>query len=427
MKLRINNGSKRLLVISILTFGVVLLTGNLFGVNTSRITDLLGLFFFFINDVNGIIVLLCFLIPLNTGITKLYIFFFAVLFIIFKEKKVKFNILILFVSISLYEYIMSFTVNGFDIKYYFTYISILFILIYILFKEDGINARACCYAFIAGSALLLLCVLLTAFQKYGVSQVLSGMVRIGVYGEAELLESATIISDNANNLGYYSSIAITLAILLIKKTDKKTKTLLMISIIINTVGGVFTLSRSWVLVSLIGLVLSVLFGYEVKSKIAISIGLFISLYLVYQVLLTQTNVMQAMIDRIFLSEGRQSFAENDRFKLINEYWDFLRNNPTRIWTGTGAMMYKEICRCSNSLHSGAQQILISYGIPGCIVFAYILFYPIISWFKTHKFKIHHIIPILTVVVFTQTIQFLNPYILMLPYAVGICYMRIIEN
>ena len=41
----------------------------------------------------------------------------------------------------------------------------------------------------------------------------------------------------------------------------------------------------------------------------------------------------------------------------------------------------------------------------------------------NKVKLIYWLPIIVVVAFTQTIQFLNPYMLMLPYAIGVYALR----
>ena len=104
--------------------------------------------------------------------------------------------------------------------------------------------------------------------------------------------------------------------------------------------------------------------------------------------------------------------------------EFLWNNPSRLIFGTGSIFYRQVCNLSHSMHNGVQQILVSYGILGFIPMLVVLIRPIIKYFKKNKFELLKLLPILAVFMFIQTIQFLNPNNLLLPYAVAVLCMRI---
>ena len=92
----------------------------------------------------------------------------------------------------------------------------------------------------------------------------------------------------------------------------------------------------------------------------------------------------------------QAFAGNFRYWLI----------------GTGTIEYQRTLAISNSMHNATQQVLICYGIPGCVIFLYLMLAPVL---RLGKKRMLYWLPFIGAIVFVQSIQFILPCTLMLQY------------
>ena len=91
--------------------------------------------------------------------------------------------------------------------------------------------------------------------------------------------------------------------------------------------------------------------------------------------------------------------------------------------GTGVTGYKEITGIYHGLHNMFQQVYLSYGIVLGSAFLYGIFAPI----RIRKFEIKKWIPFIAIMLFVQTIQFINPAALMLPYVIAVYTLNLEEN
>ena len=114
-----------------------------------------------------------------------------------------------------------------------------------------------------------------------------------------------------------------------------------------------------------------------------------------------------------------------RSVLFARYMDAFLANPRLYFTGTGVTSYKEITGIYNSMHNATEQILVCYGIFGSILFFIGLLTPIVRCLRKNKdlWKMK-ILPFFAVVLFIQTIQFVNPDMLMMPYVIAVYCLRI---
>ena len=212
-----------------------------------------------------------------------------------------------------------------------------------------------------------------------------------------------------------------MGVLLLRQAKMSSKFLLVLALAVNILVGAFTISRTWILLTIVGVSLAFLFGYRGAQRIALFASFGIILILLVIVLLETSDIQQAFSNRF------DTVSEDTRMSLLGEYMDFLWKNPLRLIFGTGALYYKEISGCSNSLHCGSQQILVSYGIMGVLFWLWLMISPIRRYLLNHKFEFRAILPVLIVVVYTQTIQFINPYMLVMPYMVAVCFMKTLKS
>lgn len=403
------------IVILILT--IILFSGNVALFNTSKIVDIFCLVSFPFLDISGLMMVVAFLTPINSGITVLYIFGYIALLILAKDSKLNVKILLSVFALAIYELLFSASMPEFSGTSFFTYIIVFFLFVYGMNKPN-MNYKRICFAYIAGVVLLLVTVFVTASQTHTLEAILSGGVRIGVHGEQDVLGgNIALMTDNANNLGYHSCTAIVMSILLLSKAKMSTKIALTIAITINVFIGAFTISRTWFLLTAIGVILVFLFGYHGVHRIILLISLGIVLVAIIT-LLGATNILDAFFARF------DQISEDARTQLLQEYLGFLWQNPSRFLFGTGALYYKEVCMADEAIHTGSAQILVSYGLLGALFWLWLLLSPITSHLRTKKIEFRALIPLLVVIAFTQTIQFINPYMLMMPYMIAICFMKI---
>jgi hypothetical protein len=123
-------------------------------------------------------------------------------------------------------------------------------------------------------------------------------------------------------------------------------------------------------------------------------------------------------------QGNFDTAGN-RTLLFKEYSEFMSLHSEYILTGTGAIYYKDIAQCSNSCHNAFQQIYVAYGVLGCVFFISAFFMSIHKRASSCSFM--NYVPFIFAIFFIQSIQFLNPFYLMLPVALtSVAYKMSIE-
>lgn len=409
-----------LMIATIALFGIVIYGGNVLTINTSKITDLICLVAFTFMPISSVVCSICFLIPLHSGITGLYIYGYAVLMILFKSKKLKMKMIVPLLIIVGYEIIMMMFVETAQFNYIIVYALTVFLLLYMMNTEE-VDYKAACISYICGTIMLLICIFTTAIQNYSLELVLSGEVRIGQYEGIEGIGNVAVVTENANAMAYYSLVAIIVALSMIKKVKSRGKILLTAAMLVLTVIALFSVSRTFVLVLVIMLLLSALSSFNFKQRVKFLAIIALALAIIIPYLQEKTQILDAFIVRF----EDDSFATGTgRVNIVFDYMKFLWENPARLFFGTGAVFYKNVCNLGHSLHSGTQQIFVSYGVLGFLPMMLVLFSPIIDFFKKNKFKFAKLLPVLTVILFTQSIQFLNPNNLMLPYAVAIMCMKI---
>ena len=412
--------SSFLLKVTIALLGIVIYGGNVMTVNTSKITDIICLAAFTAMPISGIVSAICFLVPLHSGITGLYIYGYAVLMILIKSQKLQRKIIIPLVIIIVYELVMMMFAGMAQINGIVVYALTVFLLLYMM-NTDRADPKVACISYICGTVLLLLCVFTTAIQNSSLNMVLSGAVRIGQYEGLENLGQIAVVTENANALAYYALVAIMMAFGMVKKVKMSAKILLIAAIVFSTVIALFTVSRSFVIFFVVMVVLFYFTNQNLKQKLKVLavIGLVLAVTIPY--LYQKTQIFSAFTERF---EDESMVTGTGRTDIFLEYMNYLLNNPLRLLFGTGSVFYRNVCNLSHSMHNGTQQILVSYGALGFIPVLMVLFDPVRDYFKNNKFELARLLPLIAVILFTQTIQFLNPNNLMLPFAIAVLYMKI---
>lgn len=412
--------SSLLMIFTIAALGIVIYFGNLLTINTSKITDLICLVSFPFLPVSSIVSSICFLIPLHSGITGLYVYGYAVLMLLIKTKTFKIKAILPMIVIVLYEMAMMLLAGSQQIMHIVVYALAIFLLLYIMNTEEA-NPEEACFSYICGTLVLLISIFTTAIQNNSLEMILTGTVRIGSYEGIEEIGQVAVVTENANAMAYYALVAIMIAFGLIKNASFRGKIFLLFSMLISTFIALFTVSRTFAVALVVMLALASMTNYNLTQRLKVFIIIFVILFLTVPFLLRETEIYDAFLARF---EEDDLTSDTGRSKIFKDYMDFLWNNPLRMIFGTGAVFYREVCNLKRSMHNGTQQILVSYGLLGFIPMLSVLFSPVTDYFKKNKFKLAKLIPLISVIAFVQTIQFLNPNNLMLPFAIAILYMKI---
>ena len=90
--------------------------------------------------------------------------------------------------------------------------------------------------------------------------------------------------------------------------------------------------------------------------------------------------------------------------------------------------YKEVCKQRNSIHNGTQQIYVCYGSMGIIIYLVVIVIFKRRYIKkSSNLRIQNFIPLFACFLFDQSIQFLLPFVLMLPFVASVLPLRLKDD
>ena len=360
---------------------------------------------------------ICFLLPLMSGLPSTYVLLLIVIVYIIEGKFNKYSIGISFFII-LIELINCLRIEAsFDsnvIK------QILFMIVFFLMIYDHtkINYLNCMKMFFYGT--LLVCFIIITYSIMRAPNDWLYLFSKGWYrfGDVALEEvSSMTLRLNSNSLAYISLAGLMVGLVIIQYI-KENKFIFKIGLLFLFVSGLLSLSRSWILVLLI---IFVLYGLSLlKSKVSIKsifkIVVFFILFssFIFFLYVNMGEIIEGFSTRLM---RKDIIGGNGRINLSLEYIDaYLQADFFTILFGSGASNYKIIYNMMESIHAGFLQIIVCYGIIGGLFFILFMFLPL---FNNRKTRFLYYLPLLSVLLFTQTIQFINPPYLMMPYIVAI--------
>lgn len=185
------------------------------------------------------------------------------------------------------------------------------------------------------------------------------------------------------------------------------------------IGGAITISRTWAIMVVLILVL---FVFRSINKPVVWIGsIAIVLCIIYFDLIPE-SFMKSFVNRF---SERNLGSGGGRVELFDEYNNFLYENPSYLIFGISVLGYKEVAyKIWNSTHNGIQQIYLCTGVVGFVIFilAAVMFYR--EFIANTHGPMYRWMPFLIAVLFLQTLQFLNPHILMLPLVMTAFILKI---
>lgn len=359
-----------------------------------------------------------FCFPLTCGIPG-YIMTLSFIFLIIKRRKINIRQLLPILIVTL--------LVGFNWGVYgeqsnlpnlLSFISFVSIFFYFMHLDDNYVRRDSVdlikyYSF--GIIFTLGVVLFNMIIQYGFDSILTGTLRSGALGVVDNDASAMKghLAVNANTMAYYalSVFSSTFVLLLYRKGTSK---MWLVIMLLALVLGLFSFSRTYIAcVTLVMLIYFTMSNFKSRLRFVLVVALLFVL-----IITLFPDVLDAFIESFLGRFDEDNLAtaggRTILFKGYNELWS---SNIIYIIFGVGVWGEVNIW----SMHSGFQQLYVCLGLVG--TFTYLLSF--IIYFNRNKTNSYLLLlPFFITFVFNQSIQFLAPYSLMLPYIPTLYMMKI---
>jgi O-antigen ligase len=382
---------------------------------------------FLLQSRSSIIAFLCFLFPLSWGLPGTYIYVLGLFSVLFRMKgKLKFNQFFIPFIIVFMEIVLCIGYPDFSITSaigYFARIFILFILI--LDTNEDIDYLHAITMFVVGTTSFISIIFIATLQEASIEWFLTGHARFGEMREfVDISDDVLALSTNVNYIAYYAILSISCLLLLLSKSKKWRG--LLLSILIYTIFiAALTFSRAYILS--LGMVLFLYFIYMQRNRNKNFSFIFLSILLLIIGIVYINNNPQYLEKYLGRFGNSRGFEDDSRLIVMKNYFGFLFDHPIRLIFGTGTMSYKYVIGLPTAMHNGTQQILVSYGIVGFSIFIGAIVKAFKLAIRGRLTNLLYFLPLITIVVFIQTIQFLSPHELLLTLIVGIFAIKTAEK
>lgn len=413
----------------ILTVLILLIINYVFSVSLNEFVYVV--FFsvlFSLSRKENIIEMLCFFFPLSPLISSVtYIWLIVLAIMVVKSgliiKKSRSLIILFFVVLELvahYLYGIS------DTNRMGGYLLCMAVMIYLIYEDDPCIDYENCLILYSWGAFSLCAFYLENAMAHSPSgwmaMMAAGSLRIG--GVVHSAFEGMTIDINANTLAYLALTGTVTSIVLFRNKailNDLHRILFIFQMIFVTVIGALTVSRSWLLVIAICAILLYMSQKKTKNTMLKYLLIILLIILSGAVIFSQGNnfIVNAFVKRFTNGEMKTGAG---RTEIFEQYMTLFWADDRFIWLGTGVTDYREVINMWQSMHMGLQQILICLGVPGAIVFLISVIKPVAFAIK-ERLSLLYWIPFVAIVLFTQTIQFLNPWLIMLPYVIGVYTLK----
>jgi len=357
------------------------------------------------------------------GLPGTYIMPIALVLLILKKGTLDLKRFLMLSAILVLELVASFWYPKWDIKAIVQYFSFAGVMIYLSHDKTEMDYLLGIKMFLLGVTLLNGVIVVSGIMTAPLDWLASfakGWFRFGdIHVNAN---SGMVLSLNANSMAYYSVTGMCCGILLSEKTNGVSRFWNLLLTAFCVVSGFLTVSLTWMLVAA-----GCVFLY-IASKIRSPRTLTLLVALI-TVLLTATTVFlarnpdlwQGFITRL---NGEDVSGGNGRIDILMDYMKLLLDNSRWFFFGTGVTQCYDVVGAVKAMHNGTQQILVCCGLVGFVIYMVILIGAVTKACGRKKLPMVYWLPLISVVVFVQSIQFLNPMILVLPYVIGIYGLKI---
>ena len=406
----INTQTHKYLFLSLVITCLVLVARDVFlyEVPNTILLVVLGVLMF-IMPYTTLVSFIYFMIPLTCGIPG-YMMLLAIVMLVVKGKSWTSRQLFPVIIVGILEVINEFgrTPDTMGVLSFMSFIAVFFYLLNLDGRKVDNGQNVIC--FIVGVAFTIGVVYYNMLSQYGIEGLLTGYYRSGALGsvdnDAELMKGH--LAANANTIAYYAICAISTAIVCIKSLPYN-KWLMSALVFVCFLGGIFTFSRTFILCIALFLILFIFFQ-DYRST-----GIFVIITMAIAVL--AIAFWGEYINELLGVFGGRAEEENiatgggrtELFTIYNKLWG---SDIFYIVFGCGAVDYWHVLKAPNASHCGLQQIWVCLGLIGFTLFLFEL----ISYLRRYLDRRNMImlVPFLVSFLFDQSVQFLNPYSLLLP-------------
>lgn len=367
-----------------------------------------------------LIYMLCFMYPLLWGLPGTYILLVAVILYFMKTRTFQKNAVILSLFFVILEILAMMCYPKLDITEVLQYICTIVLFFTLLFDNKEMDYRRAIELYYYGSAVLCLILMINTLAtapSNWLDLFAKGWFRFGDVQEKENIDM--ILRVNANTLAYHSVVGMACGLVLFQIQPQKTLRIFTVAImIIHFIAGALSTSRSWMIVTAVMVLLMMFYSTKSwKTVLATALCLIVVVWGIAWYLEQNPSILEGFVTR--LTDGTMQTG-GGRSDVLNEYWNAFSGN-SRYWImGTGVTQYKEVLGETGSVHNAFQQIVVSYGIPGASIF---LIGMICPGLKLARKELLYWIPFIVLLLFVQTIQFINPYTLMFPYIISVFVLK----
>ena len=278
------------------------------------------------------------------------------------------------------------------------------------------------------SICMMSIVLLNLLEQtnYNFKEIFVGTYRFGV-GDADVENYG--VNYNANSLGLIANLSIAGLLQLI--IAKKHNVFDYLMIVILFLFGVMTMSRSFLICFVLLLTMFAVSGVPtLKGKLErIALITLIGVLLIFLVTTLMPNVYEAFIARFEVDD-----ISNGRNDLFAFYSKHLLSSPENILFGVGRQeygdvimrMYPEVTLDTGTYicHNGTQEVLVCWGLPGFVLFAWFIIEMIKRKPKGLKRSVVNYIPLVIILVAAQAGQLVTDGNKLLAFSfayISLCY------
>lgn len=378
-------------------------------------------FTFLLLDFNGILCFLAFLFSMMSGLPANYILLLAYIVLIIK-KKTRFHILqfVLPIWVMIIELFHIWDVSSIDIVSLISYIVHIGIISLIVFDcNESLDYKKIVIMFCIGVLIMLFILLAITLKFTTIENMISGKIRFGNITYFLERNYNMVLTNNQNNIAYYCVLAISAEISL--AAEKNKHLLYSILICITLFFGVLTMSKTFLVVMAVIVMIMIFVNYKWSMRNCISLFAITAMLLLFYY--NNINLFLGLFNNIMYRFYETSFL-NGRIEIFSLFSAFLYHNIFYFIFGTGVLNMEEITGISSSPHCGFQQIGIAYGILGFLIFIIGLIKMIQNANRGVKCEFIYYSTMIVMFIFTQSIQFINPYELMMPIIIGFCTIRL---
>lgn len=369
---------------------------------------------FVLLDYQNIFYLVCFLIPLKSGMPNNYILLFSSIALLLKSPHLKKRQIIIPFIIIAYETLLDFTASvPIEKMLFLSYVFTIFFVFFLIYADPSLlDIKKACLWYGIGTLVLVTIISISSIVHLGFMHVLSN-TRVG-RTKVFFPDIHNLMFDiQADGFGNFAAVAFSCFTVSFyqyyleeKKLFTKKQTLIFIGAIVVVLLGSLSLTRTFIIVVICDVFILIFGIFKYSSKKIALLSFF--LFLLTGVVFLQTPNGQAFLER-FLNK-HEMLTGTGRTIIFGEYLTYQLAHIKVLLFGTGVRVYATMTKdFYSSTHNMVQQIIFCYGILGGVALIISLYFPVLKMLKDgFKLEIPYFIPLFTVSLLSQATQFLTP-------------------